>query len=61
VTVLGSVVRYLGLLRERDFRRLWIAQSVSQVGSEVTLLALPLVAVLLLDASPFEVSLLGAT
>jgi len=61
VTVLGSVVRYVGLLRERDFRRLWIAQSVSQVGSEVTLLALPLVAVLLLDATPFEVSLLGAT
>lgn len=61
VAVLGSVVRYLGLLRERDFRRLWIAQSVSQVGSEVTLLALPLVAVLVLDASPFEVALLGAT
>jgi MFS family permease len=59
--VLGSLGRYLGLLRERDFRRLWIAQSVSQVGSEVTLLALPLVAVLVLDASPFEVALLGAT
>jgi MFS family permease len=59
--VLGPLGRYLGLLRERNFRRLWIAQSVSQVGSEVTLLALPLVAVLFLDASPFEVAILGAT
>ena len=59
--MLGSVSGYLGLLRERDFRRLWIAQSVSQLGSEVTLLALPLVAVVVLGASPFEVAVLGAT
>jgi MFS family permease len=52
--------RYLGLLGERDFRRLWLAQSVSEVGSEVTSLALPLVAVLVVQASPFEVAALGA-
>jgi MFS family permease len=33
---------------------------VSQFGSEITMLALPLVAVLLLDASPLEVGLLRA-
>jgi MFS family permease len=52
--------RYLGLLREHDFRRLWLAQTVSQVGSEVTFLALPLVAVLVIGASAFEVAALGA-
>jgi MFS family permease len=52
---------YLGLLRHRDFRRLWLAQSVSALGTEVTFLALPLVAILVLNASAFEVAVLGAT
>ncbi len=52
--------RYAGLLGERDFRRLWLAQTVSQVGTQVTNLALPLVAILVLQASAFEVALLGA-
>jgi MFS family permease len=47
-----------GLWRHADFLRLWGAASVSQVGSQVTLLALPLVAVLVLDATAFEVALL---
>jgi MFS family permease len=59
--VIATFTRYLGLLRERDFRRLWLAQAVSQMGSEVTFLALPLVAILILKATPFEVALLGAT
>lgn len=54
------MIHYLGLLRELDFRRLWLAQSVSQIGSEVTFLALPLAAVLVVGASPFEVAALGA-
>jgi MFS family permease len=58
--VLDRVSGYLGLLRHPGFRRLWLAQSVSQVGTQVTSLALPLVAILVLDASPFEVALLGA-
>jgi MFS family permease len=58
--VITSLTSYLGLLRQRDFRRLWIAQSVSQLGSEVTFLALPLVAILVLKASAFEVAVLGA-
>ena len=52
--------RYLDLLGQPDFRNLWLAESVSQVGSEVTFLALPLVAVLVVGASPFEVAALGA-
>ena len=48
----------LGLWRHRDFRNLWIAETISVFGSQFTGLALPLVAVLLLDASAFAVSAL---
>jgi MFS family permease len=48
------------LYRHADFRRLWAAQTVSRFGSQVSQLALPLVAVLSLHASAFRVSLLGA-
>jgi predicted MFS family arabinose efflux permease len=47
------------LWRNRDFLWLWAAQSVSQFGSQITGLALPLVAILVLDASAFEVAALG--
>ena len=40
-----------GLLRNRDFVRLWTAESVSQLGSQVSLLALPLLAIKTLHAS----------
>ena len=49
-----------GLWGHHDFLRLWGAQTISQFGSQVTLLGLPLVAILVLDASAFEVALLGA-
>jgi MFS family permease len=52
--------RRLGLLHEYDFRQLFVADAVSQVGSQVSLLALPLVAVLALHASNFEVGVLAA-
>ena len=48
-----------GLWRHPDFLRLWSAQTVSQFGSQVSQLALPLAAILVLDASAFEVALLG--
>ncbi len=44
----------------RDFLKLWVGQSVSLVGSEVTLLAMPLVAVLALGASASEMGILRA-
>jgi MFS family permease len=47
-----------GLWRHRDFRNLWAAETISVFGSQFTGLALPLVAVILLDASPFAVSAL---
>jgi MFS family permease len=49
-----------GLWRHRDFLKLWSAETVSQFGTQVTLLALPLAAILVLKASAFEVALLGA-
>jgi MFS family permease len=39
---------------------LWSAETISQLGSQITLLALPLAAILVLDASAFEVALLQA-
>ena len=48
------------LYRHADFRRLWAAQTVSRFGSQISQLALPLVAVLSLHSSAFRVSLLGA-
>jgi MFS family permease len=48
------------LLRGRDFRLLWSAYSVSAIGSEVTVLAIPLAAALLLGASPLQMGLLAA-
>jgi len=56
----GERLRPRGALwHNRDFRRLWAAQTVSQFGSEITGLALPLVAILLLDASTFEIAALA--
>jgi Major Facilitator Superfamily len=48
------------LLRERHFRNFWLAQSVSLFGGQVAVIALPLTAVLVLDAGPGEMGLLGA-
>jgi MFS family permease len=48
------------LWRHDDFLRLWAAQTVSQFGSQISLLALPLVAIVALQASTFEVAALGA-
>ncbi len=49
-----------GLWRHADFLKLWSAETVSQLGTQVSNLALPLAAILVLDASAFEVALLGA-
>lgn len=49
-----------GLWRHRDFLLLWGGQTASQTGSQVTIVALPLVAIVLLRASAFQVGLLSA-
>jgi MFS family permease len=48
------------LFRDRDFRLLFVGQGVSAVGTSVTYVALPLIAVTALDASPFEVGMITA-
>jgi MFS family permease len=49
-----------GVLRARDFRRFWIGETVSLFGDQITLLALPLVAVLELHASASQMGYLTA-
>ena len=48
-----------GLWHHRDFRNFWAAQTISQFGSQVDDLALGLVAVIVLDATAFEVAVYG--
>ncbi len=48
------------LWSHRDFKRLWFSDTVSQLGNQFTSLALPILAVLSLHASPFELGLLLA-
>jgi MFS family permease len=54
------IVAWAGLLHDPGFRGLWLAQTVSQVGTQITFLAMPLVAILSLGATPLEVGILGA-
>jgi MFS family permease len=48
------------LLRDRTYRRLWSSTLISSFGSQVSLLALPLTAAILLQASPTQMGLLTA-
>lgn len=48
------------LLRDLAFRRYWTGQAISLVGDQITLLALPLLAVLLLQATPAQMGYLTA-
>jgi MFS family permease len=47
------------LLRHPDFVRLWTAETISQLGTQVSALAIPFVAIEILQASTFEVALLN--
>ncbi|WP_433356219.1 MFS transporter [Microtetraspora malaysiensis] len=48
------------LLRLPDFRNLYVAGAISQAGSQISYVALPLLAVTALSAGPAEVGLLSA-
>ena len=48
-----------GLWRHADFLKLWSAETVSQFGTQISQLALPFIAIVVLDASPFAVAALG--
>lgn len=49
-----------GLWRNPDFLKLWAGQTVSVFGSLITWTALQFTAIIVLDASPFQVALLTA-
>ena len=48
------------LWRHADFLKLWGGQSISQVGTQVTVLALPTAAIVLLHAGPVQIGALEA-
>jgi MFS family permease len=48
------------LFFHRDFRLLWTGDTISQFGSTITQVAAPLLAALVLAATPFQMGLLGA-
>src|SRR6476659_4386834 len=48
-----------GLWGHADFLRLWTGQSISEIGSQISGLAIPWLAAVELHASPFEFALLG--
>jgi len=52
--------RLTGLWAHPDFLKLWGAQTISTVGTQVTFIALPLTAILVLHASAFQVAALTA-
>jgi MFS family permease len=53
--------RLTGLWRHADFLKLWAGQTVSLLGSRVTMLALPLTAVSVLEATPGQMGILEVT
>ena len=53
--------KYVGKIWEnRDFRTLWFSLTITHFGGQITFLALPLTAALLLDASALEMGILTA-
>lgn len=50
-----------GVFAQRDFRLLWLGETVNGLGNSVTAVALPLIAVVVMDASATAVGLLAAS
>ena len=59
---LGPLVRNRGgpLTRDRDFVHLWAAQTVSAFGSRITRTALPVIAILMVNAGPIDLAILSS-
>ncbi len=55
----GSLWPRGGLWRHADFLKLWSAETISHFGTQVSQLALPFIAITILDASPFAVASLA--
>jgi MFS family permease len=56
----AAFARYGNSSLGADFRRLWLATSVSELGTQVSQLAIPLAAISLVHATALEVGLLAA-
>ncbi len=52
--------RFGGLLRQRNFRLFWVGETVNQLGSAMAVIGVPLLAVLFLRATTFDVGVLAA-
>jgi hypothetical protein len=48
------------LWRHREFVKFWAGSAISDVGSQVTALAVPLIAALTLGATPWQMGLISA-
>lgn len=53
-------MRFTGLWRHPDFMKLWAGQTISVFGSLITTFALPVLAILMLKATPLQITLLSA-
>src|ERR1051326_2615840 len=53
-------VAFTGLWRNTEFVKLWTGQTISEFGTQVSQLAIPLTAALVLNANPAQMGLLGA-
>lgn len=49
----------ISIQRDPDFQKLWFGQTVSVFGSLISRIAIPLLAVIELDATPFDMAALG--
>jgi MFS family permease len=52
--------RFTGLWRHSDFLKLWLGQTISEMGSHITREGLPLTAVIALRATPLPMGVLAS-
>src|SRR6185503_19026266 len=60
LVIMATFIRPMSLSRSPDFAKLWSGYTIAVIGSQITVLALPLTAILLLGASATETGLLVA-